>query len=273
MREICFQVPSTHEHVAGPSSFPSHMHLQRQAKAEIAAAHRRDKPIRHISVRRWGGRQFLTDVDAKADGSTSTSHALIAPRSGSLKIALPQEGAENCGAEKDGDDGDDVEGGKTMPRAGSRSRPIEEIRDSSSSIWLHFPHVELLFLLYAFEGAVGRQVSAIRDGDCPAVISLGLVYLVSREVESRVPSRQCTNCHAPVHLYLILLLAIPNRVHTCNTISPSIFTSKISVIHSTRVPQVLCQQGARTASSLTLPSDPSHCPNSITCFNFASTLR
>lgn len=46
-------------------------------------------------------------------------------------------------------------------------------------MWLHFPHLELLFLFWAFEGAVAAQVSALKNAECPWVFWLALAALVS----------------------------------------------------------------------------------------------
>lgn len=40
----------------------------------------------------------------------------------------------------------------------TRDTALDHVRQRSSSMWLHFPHVELLFLLFAYEGAVAAQV-------------------------------------------------------------------------------------------------------------------
>ncbi|CAM9896736.1 unnamed protein product, partial [Laminaria digitata] len=56
--------------------------------------------------------------------------------------------------------------------------PILTCRRRSRSIWLHFPHLELLFLFWAFEGAVAAQVSAIRTAECPWVFWLALAALL-----------------------------------------------------------------------------------------------
>lgn len=40
---------------------------------------------------------------------------------------------------------------------------IEGCQKQSNSAWLHFPHIELLFLLFAFEGAVASEASEIRE--------------------------------------------------------------------------------------------------------------
>ncbi len=56
--------------------------------------------------------------------------------------------------------------------------PILACRRRSRSMWLHFPHLELLFLFWAFEGAVTAQVSALTNAGCPRVFWLALAALV-----------------------------------------------------------------------------------------------
>lgn len=71
------------------------------------------------------------------------------------------------------------------------SNPILACRRRSRSMWLHFPHFELLFLFWAFEGAVAAQVSALKDAECPRVFWLALAALVSRD---RVKQRRLRSC-------------------------------------------------------------------------------
>eukprot|EP00752_Nemacystus_decipiens_P018572 g16651.t1 len=55
---------------------------------------------------------------------------------------------------------------------------IAECRERSQSAWLHFPHVELVFLLFAFEGAVAAQVAAVRENASPLVFILAMLALI-----------------------------------------------------------------------------------------------
>ncbi|CAM9702642.1 unnamed protein product, partial [Laminaria digitata] len=66
----------------------------------------------------------------------------------------------------------DVEeqGGHDTIRTENILSMVSVCRDRSTSAWLHFPHVELMFLLFAFEGAVAAGVSALRESRCPWVI-------------------------------------------------------------------------------------------------------
>ncbi|CBJ28116.1 hypothetical protein Esi_0092_0020 [Ectocarpus siliculosus] len=58
------------------------------------------------------------------------------------------------------------------------SDPILACRRRSRSMWLHFPHLELLFLFWAFEGAVAAQLSALKNAECAHVFWLALAALV-----------------------------------------------------------------------------------------------
>ncbi|CAM9819079.1 unnamed protein product, partial [Ectocarpus sp. 8 AP-2014] len=58
------------------------------------------------------------------------------------------------------------------------SDPILACRRRSRSMWLHFPHLELLFLFWAFEGAVAAQVSALKNAECAHVFWLALAALL-----------------------------------------------------------------------------------------------
>lgn len=64
---------------------------------------------------------------------------------------------------------------------------IEECRRRSKSAWLHFPHIELLFLLFAFEGAVGSQAAALRrslDASEPPWVVFAAIGALVRDVIS-----------------------------------------------------------------------------------------
>ncbi|CAN0278175.1 unnamed protein product [Ascophyllum nodosum] len=54
--------------------------------------------------------------------------------------------------------------------------PIVKCRDRSPSLWLHFPHVELGFLIFAFEGFIAAQVFGVRQTGClPVSITAAIV--------------------------------------------------------------------------------------------------
>lgn len=57
---------------------------------------------------------------------------------------------------------------------------FKECRDRSSSIWVHFPHLELVFLFFAFQGVVASQAQVIRDTGlgCLPVIYASVTILV-----------------------------------------------------------------------------------------------
>lgn len=76
----------------------------------------------------------------------------------------------------------DEEGGipaRTRRATRLNMKKIAECREKSRSAWLHFPHVELVFLLFAFEGAVAAQVAAVRESSSPVIFILAISCLVS----------------------------------------------------------------------------------------------
>lgn len=71
-------------------------------------------------------------------------------------------------------------GGNDTDAHGARDE-LMECRDKSKSVWLHFPHLELVFLFFAFQGAVTSQLQALRYSgfSCPSVFFTALTFLVS----------------------------------------------------------------------------------------------
>ena len=56
--------------------------------------------------------------------------------------------------------------------------PVAKCRERSKSIWIHFPHVELVFLLYGVQGSLAAQLAVLRHGD-GVVFYVGAIALVS----------------------------------------------------------------------------------------------
>ena len=64
---------------------------------------------------------------------------------------------------------------------------VAACRERSRPACLHFPHLELMFLFFAFEGAVASQTRAIGGGYEPwsTVFFLALVTLVSKKTATK----------------------------------------------------------------------------------------
>ncbi|CAB1109109.1 unnamed protein product [Ectocarpus sp. CCAP 1310/34] len=77
-------------------------------------------------------------------------------------VNVGAEGTRSAGGEEAGDDG---------------LGPVAKCRDRSKSLWIHFPHVELLFILYAFQGALAAQVDVLRHGS-GALVPVAAIALV-----------------------------------------------------------------------------------------------
>ncbi|CAB1104148.1 unnamed protein product [Ectocarpus sp. CCAP 1310/34] len=69
------------------------------------------------------------------------------------------------------------EAARTNTRAGSSIGQVSECRELSQSAWLHYPHLELVFLFFAFEGAVTSQVSALRSTSSSTVFYAAVATL------------------------------------------------------------------------------------------------
>lgn len=48
--------------------------------------------------------------------------------------------------------------------------PVAECRKRSQSIWIYFPHVELVYLMYAIQGSLSAQIEVLRHGEYDSVI-------------------------------------------------------------------------------------------------------
>ena len=58
--------------------------------------------------------------------------------------------------------------------------PLTECRDKSQSMWLHYPHLELLVLFFAFEGTFSSLASAIKAAsNCDEFLYPAILTLVS----------------------------------------------------------------------------------------------
>lgn len=132
-------------------------HCQQRAKEEIAQAACRGIPVRELAARRT--RRVAHDDSDESNPPT--------PRSNSFDAA-------DAGIDR-AEDGVSV---RSRPK--TRRALLAECRERSRSAWLYFPHIELLFLLFAFEGAVASQLGALRDRGCPWVLYMACTALVSR---------------------------------------------------------------------------------------------
>lgn len=155
------------------------LHRQQHAKEKVEMAHLHGTPIRELSTSRRGEHigRYGMDADSPAGMKASDSHRSQrwAFLSGS---ALTRRGGEGGGADSDHERGGQ-KGGQAMTRSDSHPNLVSECRDRSQAAWLHFPHIELLFLFFAFEGAVASEVAALRDSRCPWVIIAAATALVS----------------------------------------------------------------------------------------------
>ena len=172
---------------------PPHRRFEKkkQAEEEIAKARRRGIHIREAASRRSDKVAQNPDPDADPPSrsySQASQHSFRgAPPNVSSYLEVVEGSTEReleCYAY---DEDDDEEGGvPVLPSRGGggqrrrRRALLVECRDRSRSAWLYFPHIELLFLLFAFEGALASELAALREGGCPWMFHAAWVSLVSR---------------------------------------------------------------------------------------------
>lgn len=151
---------------------------QERAKGDLAAAERRKTPVAELRARFRGGRTIrrtspsMDDPSPPASGSTSISNGNLTP--------VDENTSRHDVNGRSNRSGSDAEGCLVPIHGGRGDRnPVAICREHSRSVWLHFPHVELLFLFFAFEGAVGSQAAVLRDAGCPEVFYTALAALVS----------------------------------------------------------------------------------------------
>ncbi|CAN0446102.1 unnamed protein product, partial [Ectocarpus sp. 12 AP-2014] len=92
----------------------------------------------------------------------SYEHMVMKPDSAADNVNVGAEGTRSAGGEEAGDDG---------------LGPVAKCRDRSKSLWIHFPHVELLFILYAFQGALAAQIDVLRNGS-GALVPVAAIAMV-----------------------------------------------------------------------------------------------
>ena len=153
---------------------------QQHAKERVQMAHLHGTPICELSSSRRSRRMDRTGVDADSPHSTKQPGSHRSQRwaflSGSALTRRVGDLDEIGGDQEKGK----KKGGQAMTRIESHVDLVSDCRDRSQAAWLHFPHIELLFLFFAFEGAVASEVAALRDSRCPWVIIAAATTLVSR---------------------------------------------------------------------------------------------
>lgn len=139
---------------------------QKLAMAHLAETRCQRESISELRARSKSGKK-IHQVSRSND--PSPAQAFASPLADN---SIPVEG---------GNDGYEEEGGEflVLMRGEGGLDHVLTYRERSRSAWLHFPHVELLFLLFAFEGSVASQAANIQSAACPEVFYAAVAALVS----------------------------------------------------------------------------------------------
>ncbi|CAM9575765.1 unnamed protein product [Ectocarpus sp. 8 AP-2014] len=153
-------------HIVLASAVEAYWLSKERAMEELTKAQRRGIPIRGLGARRASRVAHSPDAESDPDELAAS--------------------ASNDGAMSREHAADSVDVGVDFEEDGIpiRSRPkglramLADCRYRSRSVWLYFPHIELLFLLFAFEGAMASQLATMRGGGCPWVFYSACASLV-----------------------------------------------------------------------------------------------
>lgn len=137
---------------------------------KLTKAQRRGIPIRGLGARRAS--RVAHSPDAESDPDELAASA-------SNDGALSREHAADS-VDVDVDFEEDGIPIRSSPK--SLRAMLANCRYRSRSVWLYFPHIELLFLLFAFEGAMASQLATMRGGGCPWVFYLACTFLVRHTI-------------------------------------------------------------------------------------------
>lgn len=160
-------------------------HRQHHAEQMIKIAHRRGTPVRDLSACRWTEQVARIYPSTDTDNRGQDAGPQRRPQQWRSQSILSL-GATGDHRETFADDMEEEDDKRGPTHEGSHDlNLISECRDHSASSWLHFPHIELVFLFFAFEGAVAAEVSALRGSTCPWVIFMAVTALVSRLLNRR----------------------------------------------------------------------------------------
>eukprot|EP00903_Cladosiphon_okamuranus_P014942 g13833.t1 len=161
-------------HVLVASGVEAYWLAKRNAQEVLKRAHDSGVSLGDLSAIRSGRRSQLSDVDAGSFQSESSDTALFPKNS----VRGHSWFSRQKGGGRGNTDDDEEYGEPHVKRANGRMGEISQCREISQSPWLHFPHLELVFLIFAFEGAVTSQVSALKDTNSSKVFYMAAATLV-----------------------------------------------------------------------------------------------
>ena len=153
------------------------MPQKKRAREKLEAARLSATPIGELQARFRGGR-VLRRTTPELDGPSpfASQGSQTSPR------LSPVEEVPESSDEEEG------RGRGLVPMESERQlSPVATCREKSTSVWLHFPHVELVVLFFAFEGAVASFASAMRHSECPEIFYTALAAMVGATIHTVEP--------------------------------------------------------------------------------------
>ncbi|CAM9590962.1 unnamed protein product, partial [Ectocarpus sp. 13 AM-2016] len=156
-------------HIFVASGVEAYWVAKQRARKVISRSLRRGLSLSDIPIAlsaTWSQQPIMDD--GSSVGSQS-SGIIQSPRRMERQAVSPSDG---------GDSNTDEEGGPRNTRPSNSIGQVSECRELSQSPWLHYPHLELIFLFFAFEGAVTSQMAALRSANSSIILYAAVATLV-----------------------------------------------------------------------------------------------
>ncbi|CAN0367524.1 unnamed protein product [Ectocarpus sp. 6 AP-2014] len=214
-------------HILVASAIEAYWLAKQRARNEVPRALRGDVSTSEFPTALLGTRPQQKNLDDSWSAGRQTSGTIQSPQ------LMGHQAVSSWDSTGGGDSTNEQKRGRTNARAGSSIGQVSQCRELSQSAWLHYPHLELVFLLFAFEGAVTSQVSALRTTSSSTVFYAAVATLV---------------------FYPVLMVAMVARTHRVRVRSDAliVFTSNESGGGSTGTSSIYSKMiaGLRKDSSL-----------------------
>lgn len=157
-------------------SIERRLSAKKRARENLAAARLCATPIGELQARYSGGMCLRQQATPELDDGPG-------PLASQASQASTQLSSVDEDDQPDVSDEEEDSGREIAPVRGERRLgPVAACREHSTSVWLHFPHVELLVLFFAFEGAVASFASAMRHSECAEVFYTAVGAVVSATI-------------------------------------------------------------------------------------------
>ncbi|CAB1096724.1 unnamed protein product [Ectocarpus sp. CCAP 1310/34] len=157
-------------HVLVASVVEAYWVAKQRARKVISRSLRRGLSLSEIPIALSGTWSQQPTMDDGSSAGSQSSGIMQSPQRMERQAVSPYDGGDSKS--------DEEEGGPRNTRPGNSIGQVSDCRELSQSPWLHYPHLELIFLFFAFEGAVTSQMAALRSANSSTILYAAVATLV-----------------------------------------------------------------------------------------------